>query len=361
MIKSNARFGLLSLLGEFQDSIRTMGKMHNAITRNSIPEQLKNTMVNPLVIVDRSVSHNPKIDDILYGCNDIYTSLYLAMASRLIALDIDAVEVTRTLEKLATDRDPLSSIAAMESAASILMIGAEANRNYDEDTRGMDNKNQLDKLLPSDSLSVGKTVQLGFTSKGERLDVPVSIRLNTNIASSDLISDIYKANYTDFNLIRAVKQNTIYGEGTMFEVLTGLDAVKRQERLHLADVNGTLRSHFGAQSRELGFSLLTGDVAVNRASGVLILDKANERKIESAFRGRIGRFDDRQRLMDGTACMLMCVVDQEDDIVTFYLKGIKNAQRLKFSQLKVNSSGQSSIDLTKIMSGAITNSVPSLT
>lgn len=372
MSSETAKFGILSLFGEIRDSIRLGGKYHNAITRGSIPEQLKNTMVNPLTLVENSVSHNPKIDDILYACNDIYAALYFAMASRLTALDVDAVRVTRTLEKLATDRDPLASIAAMESSGGIVELGLlelsneelglEARRSKDDDAEiSLSSKDQIDKVIPVDSLCVGKTMLLTFTEKGASIPVPVSVRLNTNIASTNLISDIYLANYNDFNLIRRIKQSTVYGETTILESLTGLDYVKRAERLHMADVDGVIRSHFRDASREVGFSLLTGDVAVNRASGVIVLDKANIRQLENSFRGRIDKFKDRQRLMDGTACMLMAVVDQEDDMVTFYLKGLKSAQRIKFSQLKVKTNGQSNIDVNQIMGGAMVGSVPSLT
>lgn len=362
MSSEKAKFGLLSLFGELRDSIRTAGKYHNAITKGSIPEQMKNTMVNPLTLVESSIAYNSRIDDILYACNDIYAALYFAMASRLTALDIDAVRVTRTLEKLATDRDPLSSIAGMESAASIIQLGNEARRgNDDENSAGINTKDQVDKLFPNDSLSLGKTLVLNFTSNGETLAVPVSVRLNTVIASNSLLRDTYLANYTDFNLITRVKQSTVYGETTILEALTGLDYIKRNERLHKADVDGVLRSHFGDQAKEIGFSVLTGDVAVNRASGVIVLDKSQLRNIESSMRGRIDKFRDRQRLMDGTACMLMAVVDTEDDMVTFYLKGIKNSQRLKFSQLKVKSNGQSAVDVNQIMGGAMVGTVPSLT
>ncbi len=359
MSADSPRFGLLSLFGEIRDGIRTAGKYHNAVTRGSIPEQLKNTMVNPLTLIESSVSHNPKIDDVLYACNDIYAALYLAMASRLTALDVDAVRVTRTLEKLATDRDPLASIAATESASAAITLGLEAYT--DENPGSISSRDQLDKVLPADSLSVGKVLNLNFTENGSNISVPVSIRLNTNIVSHKLMSDIYQANYTDFNLIRNIKGWAVYGEKTLLEALTGLDYVKRQERLHKADVDGLLRSHFRDASKEVGFSLLTGDVAVNRASGVIVLDKANLRSLETAFRGRIDKHRDRQRLMDGTACMLMAVVDQEDDMVTFYLKGIKNAQRLKFSQIKVKSNGSSSVDINQIMGGAMVGTVPSLT
>lgn len=355
------RFGLLALFGEIGDTIRTAGKYHNSITKGSIPEQLKNTMVNPLTLVERSLVHHPQIDDVLYACNDIYASLYLAMASRLTALDVDAVRVTRILEKLATDRDPLASIAAAESAAGIIELGLESYRDSDEDAQSISNKDQLDKILPADSLSVGKVLSLTFEEKGSKISVPVSVRLNTNLVSKQLIEDIYKANYTDFNIIRRIRQSTVYGNSTILESITGLDYVKRQERLHVADVSGQLRSHFGDASRELGFSLLTGDVAVNRASGVLVVDKASQRSLETAIGGRISKFRDRQRLMDGTACMLMVSVDTEDEMVTFYLKGIKNAQHLKFSQLKVKSDGSSNIDIAQIMGGAMVGSVPSLT
>lgn len=371
MSDTNTRFGILSLFGEIRDGIRTAGKFHNSITKGSIPEQLKNTMVNPLTLIESSIAHNPHIDEVLYACNDIYGTLYFAMASRLTALDVDAVRVTRILEKLATDRDPLMSIAGAESAGAAIMLGLEsamapllgneAYKDAADEPFGVSGKDQLDKVLPADSLSVGKVLTLTFSENGTTIPVPVSVRLNTNIASSSLIRDIYLANFTDFNLIRRVKQATVYGEITLFEAFTGLDYIKRQERLHKADVNGQLNSHFGDAAKEVGFSLLTGDVAVNRASGVIVIDKANLRQLESAFRGRLDKYRDRQRLMDGTACMLMAVMDQEEEMVTFYLKGIKTTQRLKFSQLKVKSNGSSAIDINQIMGGAMVGTVPSLT
>lgn len=364
-MKDKTNYGVLGLFVEMRDAIRGIGKYHNAITKGSIPESLKNTMVNPLVLVENSLGHHPSIDDILYACNDIYASLYIAVISRTTALDVDAVRVTRILEKLATDRDPLASIAAMESEGGLdatqLMHLALESYGDEDDTAGMSHKDQLDKVLPADSLAVGKTISITFESNGSKISVPVSIRLNTNLVSASLMEDIYKANYVDFNLIRSWKQNTLYGTKTMFEALTGLDYVKRQERLHVADINGELRSHFGDAAKEVGYSFLTGEVAINRASGVIIINKQSVRGIESAIGGRLSRLNDRERLMDGTAAMLMVVVDTEEEMITFYLKGIKNHQRLKFSQIKVKRNGDSNIDLTKIMGGSMVGSVPSLT
>ncbi len=359
-------YGILGLFGEVRDSIKTFGKLHTAITRGSMSENLKNTMVNPLTIVERSIAHNPNIDNILYACNDIYLAIYLAMASRLTAQGLDSARVTRVLEKLATDRDPLATLASGEStsALALVQLGCEARRGDDDDEvnrLSMSGRDQIDKIIPMDSLSVGKTVILTFTEGETELPVPINIRLNVNLASAELVRDIYLANFTDHNIINNIKSVYIYGEQTWLEAFTGMKYVKRQERLLMADVNGELRDHFGDAAKELGFSMLTGDIAINRASGIILTDKANKRQLERAFRGDLDKFRDRERLMEGTACMLLCVVDQEDDMCTFYLKGLKDKQVLKFTQIKVKSNGQSAIDINQIMGGAMVGSVPSLT
>jgi len=212
-----------------------------------------------------------------------------------------------------------------------------------------------------DSLSVGKNAQLTFTSGRNSIVQPITVRLSVSAVPPKVLQDIYKANYVDHNIISNLRNLTVLGEGTLMDVLTGANYIRRQERLYKADVDGQIRRHFRENAKDVAFAVLTGEVAINRASGIMVLDRKNLRTLESSFRGRIDDFKDRNRLMEGTACMLMVVVDDDEDMVTFHLKGIKNSNRLKFSQVKMNSSGNGAVDIQQVMAGAMAGSVPSLT
>lgn len=354
--------GLLSLLGSMREYIREFGKFHQATTNGSLPEFLKNTSVNPLVMVDARVAYDPIADGVMMATNELIALMYLQVASRLTNQDIDAVRVTRVLEKLSTERDVLGSIAATEAENCFIghAIGLENYRDVEgAHSTGQDPKANMN-VIEAPSLAVGKVVTLVFTHKGEKLPVPVSIRLNPHICQASLIADIFKANHQDFNIIDKVKLGYLEGE-TLGETLFSLKDLRRQENIRKQDIDGVISNHFNKAMKEAGYSAMTGEVAINRASAAIIIDQSSVSTIETAIKGKLSKFKDREKFMAGSSAMLVAVVDREDEMVDFYYRGFTGASTLTFRQLgKLSGGSNPSVDLTEALTDMMSGSVPKL-
>lgn len=360
-MSKDTNLGLFGLLGEFSQGARTIGKAVKASRNGSISQYLGSTAVEPTCLVEGSLVHLEVTDSLMLNLLESYACMYLQVASRLTAVEIDAVRVTRTLEKLATDRDILDAIVATESEGKdLISLGLEAamkERSQKERTTFKTEGKHYAEVTDNKQLSVGKLIKLEVSNGREQLDIPVAIRFRTRITPTGLIKDIFTANYSDTNMLTRLKLFELE-EITLGQALTGSHVIAAQERVRLADKDGLVRSHFASAMKDAGYAALTGEVPINRASGVTVISESSRRTVEREIRGRLDRFDDRERFFEGTATMVLAIVDEEDEMVEIYYRGFKDGMEETFRSM-MRSSGKSSNDLTPVVKDLLQGQVPS--
>lgn len=350
-MSNNTNLGLFGLLGEFSQGARTLGKVVKASRSSSISEYLGSTAVEPTCLLEASLQHLEITDSLLMNLLESYACMYLQVASRLTAVNIDAVKVTRALEKLATDRDILDAIVATESEGSdLLTLGLEAAK-FKSDSK------QYAPITDNTNLSVGKLIKLEVSNGKESLDVPVSIRFRTRVIPENIITDIFAANYADTNILTNIKLYNLE-EITLSQVFTGSHLVAAQERVRLADKDGLVRSHFTNALKDAGYAALTGEIPINRASGVTIVSSKSRAAIERVIRGRLDNYKDRAKFFDGTATMVLAIVDEEDEVVDIYYRGFKDGMTETFRSI-TRTGGKSNNDLTPVVKDLLSGQVPS--
>lgn len=357
-MSKDTNLGLFGLLGEFSQGARTIGKAVKASRNGSISQYLGSTAVEPACLVEGSLVHLEVTDSLMLSLLESYACMYLQVASRLTAVEIDAVRVTRTLEKLATDRDILDAIVATESESKdLISLGLEAARKERERTTFKTEGKHYAEVTDNKQLSVGKLIKLEISNGKEQLDIPVAIRFRTRTTPPALIKDIFTANYADFNMLTQLRLYELE-ELTLGQALTGSHIIAAQERVRLADKDGLVRSHFASALKDAGYAALTGEIPINRASGVTVISASSRRTIEREIRGRLDRFDDRERFFDGTASMVLAVVDEEEEMVEIYYRGFKDGMEETFRSI-MRSSGKSNNDLTPVVKDLLQGQVPS--
>lgn len=348
-MSKDSNLGLFGLLGEFAQGARTIGRAIKATRSSSLSEYLGSTSVEPTCLVEGSLQHTEIMESLAMNLLETYSCMYIQVATRLNLTEIDAVRVTRTLEKLATDRDVLDAVVATESEGKdFISLGLE-NDTKDRFGKGAlrtDSK-QYAVITENNNLSVGKLIKLEVSKGNERIDIPVAIRFRTRVCDSKLIMDIFEANYADLNLINRIK---LYQreEITLGEALSGSDIIARQERVRAADKDHLVRSHFTNALKDAGYTALTGEIPLNRASGVTVITSATEALINRKIGGKIEKFKDRERFFAGTATMILAVVNQEDEVVDIYYRGFKDGSTETFRSI-ARSSGKSNNDLTPLV------------
>ncbi|AFI55300.1 hypothetical protein TSMG0017 [Halocynthia phage JM-2012] len=347
-MSKGTNLGLFGLFGEFAQGARTIGRAVSASRNSSISEYLGSTAVEPTCLIEGSLVHLDVTESLTMSLLESYACMYVQVAARLNAVTIDAVKVTRTLEKLATDRDILSAVAATESeGANFISLGLEAGIKVGDKA--------FTAITENNSLSVGKLVKLEVSNGRESLDIPVSIRFRSRIVPSDVIGDIFKANHADFNMLTRIK---LYSreEITLGEALSGSDIIAAQERVRAADKEGLVKSHFTSAMKDAGYAAITGEIPINRASGVTIIDTRTEAAVNRIIRGKISNPRDRAKFFEGTATMVLAVVNIEEEVVDIYYRGFKDGSTETFRSL-MRSSKNSSNDLTPVVKDLLSGRV----
>ena len=365
---SNKSFGLLSLFSDLHEFVRGIGKVANAAHNGSLPEFLKSTNVEPICLIESNLAYQDIANNICSMALDITAIMYLKVFSRLMTVDINAVHVTRMLEKLATERDLMGTLAAMEDD-SIDFISAglladdygrdKKDRNRDPKFNGVEtNSKAYSPITDNTNLSVGKLLNCSVTNGKEKLDIPISIRLRTKQVQPKLIKDIFEANYANLNIYQRIKLYNL-NETTFLEALTACNEVSQQERIRLADKDGVIRSHFMDAAKDVGYMALTGEVPINRASGIMIISDETAAMIGRTAHLRLDRYKDREKFFEGTATMMIIVVSMQDEVCDMYLRGYKDGSTETFRRIQSNST-KSQQDLTPVIKDLLQGQIPSL-
>ena len=198
--------------------------------------------------------------------------------------------------------------------------------------------------------SDGMTSKVNLGTKDSPAWINLQFRYQTYWASSNLVEDIVKANYADISL-RTRLPMYLFGAITFKELMSGSDVVKRQERIRLQDSHDLITKVFDGTAKDTAYALATGKVPVNRASAVIIISQETVNRIESTIRGSLENFKVRERFFDSTAAQTIIVIDEEDEMVVKYYRGIRHDSTFPLRRLKKKSSnvGEDLIPLIKTL------------
>lgn len=100
------------------------------------------------------------------------------------------------------------------------------------------------------------------------------------------------------------------------------------------------QQHFG--------NLLGSAVGGHRFPDLIVISASTARELERNVGGRLKGLRVRDKVFNETYCMILCVVDPDYEMVTFYHRGIAIPTELSFKELKV-SNGKKGPDVAEIM------------
>jgi len=354
-MNNNEGGGLLSVLASVRGYAEA-GAALNAAVNNSLVAQLKSTMVSPVVLIDEVISQNPITKAICSLSLNQYTVMYTAVASRFLNFDISSARIQRVLETLGTDRDLLRAIGNQSDKRPANAVAAALA----SDARARVDNKQLAQIVDSAPLSMGKVVNLTFSGdkKGASYDVQVLVRLQTKICHTELIKAAFQANYTNLNPLSLMKLYHL-GEITIGEMVTASNQIKAKEKLRMSDPEGIIRNNFIEGAKNIGYTAITGEVPINVASGINIVDSSTLRSIESMLRGRFDKYRVRQKFFENTACMLMVSVDHKHEMVEMYYRDLDDVTEIPFSWLEENANGGGT-NLEPMIKDILSGSIPSI-
>ena len=95
-------------------------------------------------------------------------------------------------------------------------------------------------------------------------------------------------------------------------------------------------------------AIFSGQPSVATASNLIVISAPTATELQRRIGGRLRDVKTRDKIFRETYCMILCVVDPDYEMVTFFHRGIAIPTELSFKELKI-SNGKKGPDVAEIM------------
>ena len=356
---------LLSTTGKIGDLIRS-GKA------NSLSEFTASAHVLPVFLMDTGVSIMPEAEAIVGGMLNYWAACYLMAAQ--MSVNIGDIKVTNQLERLNTRRKPLdasvgmiNSLLHMESYANGLPnpkiadlegIKLESNDSeYQMDMSSQTAKGVVDRVESNSKLSIGKTIEINWSSKGECGTIVTSIRPAIRVASDESMVNIMTIGTKNISFkerMHGIKSGQLHW---LYDGLFASDVIKEMRKARITDNTGYYAEALARSRKNKLSGILSMNPSVATFSSVFLITADTARDIEARSNINLDSYKDRQRMFENSFGMVLVVVDKSWKTCKIYTHGIEDYTTVSFSQMDGANKGKNG-DVKEIFNALMMSDAP---
>lgn len=327
----------LSAVGKLPEWLRS------ARSGGSLIEYTRVTRAEPITMIDASMAHVSALPNILQAVSAIFAGYYLSAVS--LSINVGKIDVVRLLEKVNPSRSPaenagmlLGDMVTEESYAFGLPSLSFENGTVTVD--GPQNTTTLDRdvgstIYGASSLAAGMFINVHIESEGQKATIPVQIRLNTNIMSPQVMSNIM----THAEKNRTTKERYHAWRAGELEFLKDIvlcnDIIDSHRYTLMHDKSGVYEAVTDRARNNKLATLLSANPSVATASNILIMSNTTQQNIEAKLHARLTSARTRETIFKNTYMMLMVIVSVEDEMVTIYHRGISTSSKMSFKDVEL--------------------------
>ncbi len=221
-------------------------------------------------------------------------------------------------------------------------------------------KGTIDTLKENTNLAVGKVLDVTFESKGNRVQIPVTILLSTVTTDSESIGSILTFGNSNKYSFKERLYKARAGQLRYFkDLILCHDLRKEARRARIRDKSGYIDYMMRQQAKGTAASLLSGAPTINQASSVLVCSAETARSIELEIGGPLSKFKTREEVFQNTALMIIAVVDNRWNLVRFYHRSLETYTEVSVNELKRAAGGNGS-NIEDILLAYNAGSAPSI-
>lgn len=288
---------------------------------------------------------------------------------RLRKMGLDESEVKRKTTE--SERDYLHRLNELAQKQ------ADSDRTYDLKLKEHDLKKReyrevgasqdfdridLDTLV---NLSIGRIVnvkiaysKLSGDQKGENrfVTIPISVRLLVSSIPSDSISRIMTYKNQDLSLIERIHSARSGRIEFIRDLIFCQDIIDEYKKADIQDATNILSEISRRAGNAKKYGLLTRNPSLVAASTLFVISDAVCREIENKLGGKLDNPRIREKAFENTYAMIIAVVSEEWETVTFYVRGIARGSSFGYKELEGKTKGTGP-DIGDIMK-AITSGQP---
>ncbi len=350
--------------------------------RDSLASFTRATRIEPIALVDKSISHQPWMTDLMQSAVSIFTGYYL-QAVALTNVSVSGVSALKVLDSLNPNRDVRDAAATMLTTklSSESLMSGEAYRyglpsprktysaedypgvdsmrrfnEYEEERRAKEGAKKpstagvndaVKNVAEATNLSVGRMFDVQLKQGDQTLNVPVSVRIISTLVQPDVLVHILG----DKSLIKSAKERYhMWRAGQLSfirDIVLMQDLIDAHKSTLLKDKSGVYEEIMRRRRNNKVSGLLSGAPSIATASNIVVMSRRTANGVESAEGGRFSDPSFRQRVMKDSYLLFLYIVDEDMERVTIYHRDIALPTQLSIKELKLSKGGSDPLEILK--------------
>lgn len=292
-----------------------------------------------ITTVEDRLTHNEVTANIMKLMTNLYVGYYMQCVG--LMNQVGNINVRQVLDRLNPNRD----LADNTRDQLVQWVAVESTYDYPKFGDYMpvvaNEAKQDDAQWASEApnLAMGKIFEVTIENNGCKAVIPARVVLSPISCNQAMFTAMYgygNQNNTFMNRFRRWRDGEL---STIADMIFVNDIISEKAKLLKHD---KLKIVENLEKRRLGnklSTLITQKTSIATASSITILSKDAIKAIELNNGGRITDTKMRNALFEKSGLIIMAIVDEMYETVTFYFRGEAHSTELTFNECKVSSKG----------------------
>lgn len=342
----------LTAVGKVIDYVKS--NFTNHLTDNSTVKLTSLTRAEPLTVISQDCANLEYLPLVLNNLCSLFSGYYLQAVAIMTNAAVN-IEVVRILDALNPNRDNSgfllqSRMAANESAHNGELFAKESytfSLPMGQVFATEDAQRQADivkVVYEIENLAVGKLLNVDFNvavgadgKENKPVSIPVNVRLSPVILPQASINYLFKYKKEDTGIIERYHSSRAGRIEVIRDLIFCRDLIREYRKAALQDKTGVLQEITRRVNANRGYGLMTKNPSMAITSNLYVISSEVATEIEGATGLRFTKPLEREKLLNGTYAMVIAVIDQERELITFYFDGIAGGSTLSVRSLKAAS------------------------
>lgn len=375
-----------SFLDTVANAVQRLREFKYMTKGTSLIEASQPTSVNPILIVDESLSGVQQLSEISGVVQNMFAAYYLSAASLMTS--INGVKISETLGPLNPNRAVFESKNIGMSESSIDLYAHETHnlsahkslpmiKDFGDRSKGTKGYSQENLAKPGQMgasetsdvakeyspLSVGRVYDINVGNVDEQSSAVATVKvviqmLAYMVKTSYMVDMLTFRSHTDMSLPERWFNYKI-GKIGLADLLFQRDLIAKHRNMIVKDKTGLYKEIVERKNRGSLQGLLTGRPSLAAISNIALISKDTALSIEDKIHGPLSKYNIRNAAMEATGLMVLGVVDTSYERVTFYLHSKEVPVVVSFKDFKLGAKANAKLeDMLALMVGNTSANTP---
>lgn len=203
-------------------------------------------------------------------------------------------------------------------------------------------RNAIQDIHQSAPLSVGKMFEVKVTDGDKTLNIPISVRLQSVPVDSSVLTHILSDGTK--NITWKERWNAFRAGELEFwrDLVLASDLVDEHRKALLKDKTGAYKEILARRRGNISKAISSGAPSLATASNLMVLSSATAKEVERKVLGKLSDVATRDKIFKMSYLMILAIIDADNEMVTFYHRGIALPTVVSVKELKVANKGNGS-------------------